>query len=589
MTRLTSAGRRAALGALIGVLTAACVSIPSESSVRAGQPVGVQDDPELISNLPENVPPGPVPGATREEVASGFFAAMLAYPQTAARARQFLTPSAAASWDPGKGLVVYEDQVISERRGGVSVKTEVLGSLDARGSWSSAKPATSKVRARMHLERVSGEWRITDPAAGTFVDRDYFDLYFGEFSLYFFDPTLLVLTPDPVYLLLGDTTATSLVSDLFLGPTRDLAGVARTAVPPDTEVDVAVSTADNGTVEVPLSATVEDLSAEARLLFAAQLTWTLRQLPEVEAISLTVDGSRLDVPGVSVNGVFDVDEFEGYDPAFASKLALFALSPTGLVTVTEDDATVVPGPVAAAAKRARYAAVDPKTSLAAVVERDGRVLVGGISASAEAPAKWFRGSTSLLPPSWDVHKVLWLVDRDPKVGATVFAVTAEGRRQVPAPGIGGKRVKSFAVSRDGVRLAAVVKEAGSSRLVISVIDRDSRDPTDVSLSKARPVISPSLTASRLTGLAWVSPTAVMVLASEQGGERQPFAVSFDGSRASAVGGFLPIEPVSVAAGPNVDAPVVIGGENGAIYVQTPELQWDRFGGSTPLRAPVYPG
>lgn len=570
---------------LVGVLTVACVSIPSDSEVRKGQVVGVQHDPGLITN----VPAGPVPGATREEVVSGFFAAMLAYPPTVATARQFLTPSAAASWDPREGLVVYDDQDIVERPRRVLAETHVLGSLNARGAWSSVKPAASMVTERMRLQRVNGEWRIADPPVGTFVDSDYFDLYFGEFSLYFFDPTLSVLTPDPVYLLLGDTTATSLVSNLLLGPTRDLAGVAATAVPAGTEVDVAVSTAANGLVEVPLTPTVEELSAEGRQLFAAQLTWTLRQLPEVDSISLTVDGDRFDVPGVSIGGEFGVDEFAGYDPAFGRRLALFALSPAGLVTVTEEDATVLPGPIAVAAKRARYAAVDPSASLAAVVDRDGRVLVGGKAASDEAPAVWFRGSTSLLQPSWDVHQVLWLVDSDAKAGATVYAVTADGRRRVPAPGIDGKRVKSFAVSRDGVRLAAVVTEGSSSRLVISVIDREARDPAAVSLSKARPVVSPSFTATHLTGLAWASPTAVMVLASERGGERQPFQVSIDGSRASAVSGFLPVEPVSVAAGPNVDAPVVIGGSNGEIYVQTPELQWDRFGGTTELRAPFYPG
>jgi hypothetical protein len=81
----------------------------------------------------------------------------------------------------------------------------------------------------------------------------------------------------------------------------------------------------------------------------------------------------------------------------------------------------------------------------------------------------------------------------------------------------------------------------------------------------------------------------MVLASEEGGDHQPFEVTIDGSRATAISEFLPIEPVSVAAGPNVDAPVVIGGADGEIYVQTPELQWEPFGGSTQLRAPVYPG
>jgi hypothetical protein len=581
---LPALARRGAVGALIAVLTAACVSIPSSSEVRQVEAVGVQHEPELITN----VPPGPARGATREEVVSGFFAAMLGYPQTPATARQFLTSQAAASWDPGQGLVVYDNQEITERQGGVSVRTHTLGSLNARGSWSSTKPSTSTAQAMMRLRRVGGEWRIISPPAGTLVDSDYFDLYFRPFSLYFFEPTLSVLTPDPIYLLLGEGTATSLVSDLLLGPSRDLAGVAATAAPPDTEVDVAVSISASGQVDVPLSPTVLELSPEGLRLLAAQLTWTLRQLPEVEAISLTVDGNRLDVPGVSVNGVFSVDEFTGYDPSFAAQLALFALSRDGLVTVTEEEATVLPGPIAAAARRARYAAVDPSASLAAVVDRKGRVLVGGTAASAEEPAAWFKGGDSLLRPSWDVHEVLWLIEVT-SGGAKVYAATADGRRRVPAPGLDGEQVEAFAVSRDGVRLAAVVRNGKSSRLVTSVIDRAARDPSAVSLSAAHDVISPGFTATNLTGLAWVSPTAVMVLAREEGGDQQPFEVTIDGSRASAVGGFLPVEPVSVAAGPNVDAPVVIGGANGEIYVQTPELQWDRFGGSTPLRAPVYPG
>lgn len=576
--------RSATLAGMLGLLATACVSIPSSSPVREGQPVGVQHEPELISNAP----PGPAPGASREEVVSGFFAAMLAYPQAASTARQFLTPAAAASWDPGRGLVVYDDQVVVEGRARVSVRTSTLGSLNARGSWTSAQASTSTVRTSLSLQRVQGEWRIKDPAPGTFVDSDYFNLYFSPFSLYFFDPTLSVLTPDPVYVMLGDATATAMVSDLLMGPSRELAGVAVTAAPPDTEVDVAVSISATGRVEVPLSPTVTEMSPEDLQLFAAQLTWTLRQLPEAETIGLTVDGSRLDVPGVSVNGVFGVDEFDGYDPAFATRLTLFALSFEGLVTVTKDDATLLPGSIAATAKRSRSAAVDPSASLAAVVDRDGRVLVGGTAADGEPPVAWFTKGRSLLRPSWDVHDVLWLVDQKAG-GARVYAVTADQRRKVPARGIAGKDVTAFAVSRDGVRLAAIVQKGKSSRLVVSVIDRDAQDPAAASLSAARPVVSPRFTATELTQLAWVSPTAVMVLASEEGADRQPFEINIDGSGATALSGFLPIEPVSVAAGPSVDAPVVIGGAGGEILVQTPELQWEPFGGSTELRAPVYPG
>lgn len=573
-----------ALAGLVALLSAACVSIPTESAVQRSQAVGVQQEPQLITN----VPPGPTPGATRDEVVSGFFAAMLAYPQTLTTARQFLTPGAAASWDPGDGLVVYDDQEIVDSRGVVTVKVHSRGSLDARGKWTSADASNRTRLLGLHLQRVRGEWRITDPAPGTFIDSDYFALYFRPFSLYFFDPTLSVLTPDPVYLMLGDTTATSLVSDLLLGPSRQLTGVVTTAVPPHTELSVGVTTSANGRVDVPLSETVLNLGPEARRLLAAQLMWTLRQLPEVQTISLSVDGAPLDVPGVTVKGVFGVDEFAGYDPSFAGSLGLYALGPQGLVTVTQDTVTPIAGPVAATAKSAQFAAVDPSASLAAVV-RGGTVLVGGTAAAAGPPATWFKGGGSVLRPSWDVHQVLWLIDESPTTGAVVYAVTADGARRVPAPGIDGQDVQAFAVSRDGVRLAAIVGEASASRLVVAVIDREKARPAAVHLSSAVRVSTPGFTATRLTDLAWASPTTLLVLAGDKRADLQPFEVSIDGSNAAAVGGFLPIRPVSVAAGPNVDAPVVIGGSGGEVYVQTPELQWVPFGGSTPLRAPVYPG
>ncbi len=564
------------------LLSASCVSIPTSSPVRQVQAVGVQQEPQLITN----VPPGPTPGATREEVVSGFYAAMLAYPRSSATAKQFLTDDAAASWRAGAGLVVYDDQEIVDRGGVVSVRVHTLGSLDKRGKWTSGSTPAGSGRS-VHLERAQGEWRITDPSAGTFIDSDYFTLYFRPFSLYFFDPTLSVLTPDPVYLMLGDGTATKLVSDLLLGPSPQLAGVVATAVPAGTELDGEVSPSSSGRIDVPVNETVSDLASEERQRLAAQLTWTLRQLPEVQSISVSVTGTRLDVPGVSVKGVFGVDEFAGYDPSFAAQLALFALSGKGMVTVSEEEATPVAGPVGATARKAQFGAVDPSATLAAVV-RGGRVIVGGTAASADAPTPWFIGGESLLRPSWDVHRVLWLIDTT-RAGAVVYAVTPDGIRPVRAPGIDGERVEAFAVSRDGVRLAAIIDGPRASRLVISVIDRDAADPTAVRLSPAHQVVSPGFTATRLSDLAWVSPTALLLLASEPGADPQPFEVSIDGSNASALGGFLPIRPVSVAAGPNVDAPVVIGSSSGEIYVQTPEQQWVRFGGSTRLRAPVYPG
>jgi Lipoprotein LpqB beta-propeller domain/Sporulation and spore germination len=572
-----------ALCAVTALLAAGCAAIPTESPVEQAQATGVQQEPQLITN----VPAGPTPGATREEIVSEFFAAMLAYPQSLTTARQFLTADAATAWDPTDGLVVYDDEEITTSRGQVSVTVHVRGRLDRRGAWTTATAATRTQRIDLRLERERGEWRIANPPNGTFIDNDYFTQYFRQFSLYYFDPTMSVLTPDPVYLMLDDTTATALVSDLLRGPQPDLSGVAATAVPPRTELDVAVTTSNSGRVDVPLTPAVLSLSAEQRRLLAAQLTWTLGQLPEVRRISVTVGGSPVDIPGVTVKGVFSVDEFAGYDPSFASLAGLYALSSKGLVTVSEGHTTPVSAPISKDASAARYVAVDPTAAQAALVV-GRKVLVGGTEATAAEPSVWFRGTGVVIRPSWDVHGVLWVVDNTPS-GARVYTVTASGARRVSAPGIDGRRVSAFAVSRDGVRLVAILSGASSSRLVVSVIDRQADHPAAVQLSPAQRIRSPGFGAVSMSDLAWASPTTLLVLASKKSADPQPYEVSIDGSNASAVGGFLPVRPVSVAAGPNVNAPLVIGGRGGEIYVQTPEQQWLPFGGLSRLRSPVYPG
>ena len=575
------------VAALVGtVLLAGCVSLPDSSSVHEGRaPRAQQDDPQVISNAPV----GPTPGASREQVVAGFLAAMLAYPQTATVARQFLTPAASATWSPGARVVVYEDQEIVQRGRAITVATKPLGSLDERGSWTSATPGNATVTTRLQLARVDGEWRITNPMSGTFVDRDYFERSYDPYSLYFFDPAGRVLTPDPVWLLVGETTATALVKNLLLGPTADLAGVAETAAPPDTDVDVSVVISGAGLAEVPLNETVRNLSAGDLKLFAAQLAWTLRQVLEITAVTITVDGGPVDIPDVGT--IFDVDSFGGFDPAgLAASRQLFALSSQGLVTVTGEGAVPVAGPISAGPDDPSSAGIDPTGSLAALVTSDGTsVVVGGVPAgSIEQPRVWFSGAHDLLRPSWDVHQVLWLIDRTER-GAVISTVTRDGVRGLRAPRLEGQDIIAFAVSRDGVRLAAVVADGERTRLVMAMIDRDPEDPAKVSLRQVHPVVSPEAALQALSGLAWASPTSVVVLANDVGGDREPFEISIDGSAVRSTTGFLPTRPVSVAAGPNVDAPIVVGSASGRIYIQSADLQWTQFGGTDKLRSPVYPG
>jgi Lipoprotein LpqB beta-propeller domain/Sporulation and spore germination len=564
-----------------------CVSIPHSSQIQPGRELSVQDEPQHVTNDP----PGPRPGASRQQVAAGFFAAMLAYPQTVTTAREYLTASAAAHWDPSAGVVVYDGQSFIPRRSGVAVSAQILGTLDRRGVWASARPKASQLAVTLRLLKVRGQWRIANPPPGLYIDNEYFDNDYKKFALYFFDPSKQVLAADPVYLVDDDTAATALVADLVQGPTSALSGAVTTAIPKQTKIAVAVSASPSqpGLAEVPLSDDVLRLSPDDRKLAAAQLAWTLRQVSDIHTLSISVDGRAIDVLGFGSS--FNVNSFSGYDPAgLTGERRLFALNDTGVVSVADGTVT----PVLPAAEP-RSAAVDTRGSLVAYVTSDGSsVEVTGIPAGADVGrSTWVSGATSLLRPSWDFRGLLWLVDTSP-TGSTIKVATGTVVRIVRAPGLAGSDIVSFAVSRDGVRFAAIVRRGGKTRLEISIIDRDHAHRDRVRLGRPHTVLA--LT-SRTSGvqlrdmsqLSWVSPTAVVVLARGDAGVRHPWQVEIDGSRTTDVGQFLPVRPVSLAAGANSQAPIAVGARDGRLYLQEPDLQWVRIGEGPALRMPVYAG
>jgi hypothetical protein len=569
---------------LASCLVSACVSIPQSSPVSPGRSAGVQDSPQHVTNDPA----GPTPGATPFSIAQGFFAAMLAYPQTMATARAYLTTSAAAHWDPTDHVVVYDTLSSTQNRAGVMVSAHALGRLDTRGAWQPVATRRAQMNIELRLVREDREWRIANPPPGLYVDSDYFLSNYGDFSLYFFDPSHAVLAADPVYLVDDDTAATALVNDLIKGPTESLRGAVVSAAPQQTKVAVSVATARSGQADVPLSDEILKLSADQRRLFAAQLAWTLRQLPDVHSVSISVDGVPVDIPGFGTD--FGVNEFQGYDPAgLTGERRLFALSPKGLVAVTPVGLAPVLS-ATPAVRDARSVAIDTKGALAALVSKEGTAVgVYSIPESSDSTrADWIEGATSLLRPSWDFSGVLWAVDDTPD-GAVVYAATADHQRVVAAPGLAGRDIVSFGVSRDGVRFAAIVREGASTRLVISVIHRDPDHPDRVRLAPPRTVLASEVTLSDLSQLAWVSPTAVVLLAKADGGARQPWQLTIDGSGASDVGEFLHARPVALAAGSNVDAPIAVGVAGGSVFVQQSDLQWLQIGAGTALRAPVYAG
>lgn len=570
---------------LIVAVATGCVSIPESSSVRAGRATSAPDEQPLSSNTPD----GPSPGAGRKEIATGYVSALLAFPPAPDVVRQFMTTEAAADWNPQDGLVVYAESNrprLAEKANSVLFRGRALGSLDDRGTWTTARRGERAVSSDFKMARINGEWRLRNPLRGTYVDEDYFSTYYATFALYFFDATTSILAPDPVHMLLGDSLATSLVEDLLAGPTSQVDGAVSSSVPTSASLDVSVSISAAGVAEIPLSDEILQMSADDRRLFAAQLTWTLRPLQEINTIVVTVDGSRLDL---GVGTEISIDSFSGFDPAgLAASRQLYALTGQGLVAVSDTDTTTVSGSILPVSRNARSAAIDPNASLAAVVSADGgTVTIAGLAAADSGTIVWYSGE-DVIRPSWDIHETLWMVDNRAN-GAHLYVADDPDAREVYAPGITGRKVHSIAVSRDGVRLAAVVGHRDDRRLMISVIERDAKNPTRVALRAARRVVTTGVAPARVSSADWVSPTSVATLDDGAGGQLEPLEIEIDGWGVTAFSGFLPTRPVALATGPNVDIPAAISDSRGSVYVQSTDAQWLEIGGSAKIRAPFYPG
>jgi hypothetical protein len=135
--------------------------------------------------------------------------------------------------------------------------------------------------------------------------------------------------------------------------------------------------------------------------------------------------------------------------------------------------------------------------------------------------------TDVLKPAWDIQGQLWLVDRTAS-GAALSVVHSTSARSVDAPGITGKNVKAFVVSRDGTRLVAVLGDRTGDHLVIARILRDSSGRVR-RIADSKPLPVDGGANAPIRDLAWNTPGSVAVLVEPARGTAQVLIAKVDGS------------------------------------------------------------
>jgi hypothetical protein len=309
---------------------------------------------------------------------------------------------------------------------------------------------------------------------------------------------------------------------------------------------------------------------------SAQLVWTLKQLPEFRALSITAEGQPLDVSGPDPQ---PQDGWLTYDPAaMRAEVTPYAVR-EGRVGLFLDGKFVPLGGRAGDGRlRSRSVAVSLDLTRLAVVSADGRTLLVGRLRPARDPVARFRGP-DLSVPSWDSLGNVWIAERS--TGRLWLVPPGDGAA-VPIPLDDFKSagpVTAVRVARDGARVALVAGAGAASRLYVGAVLREGEEST-VQVAALREVL-PELRS--VTDAAWVDATRLAVIGRLDEDADVPLVIDTAGYEVSSI----ELEPglVSIAAAPPPH-PIVAGSRSGRVQQYTATGEWEPLGAGS---SPAYPG
>ncbi len=505
---------------------AGCTTLPESGTIHRQ----AADRPSRPQDAPYFNPPGPAKDGSPSAIVSGFLVAMQANPLSTSVARKFLSERARGTWKPNRGTIVYDAFTVRPTRTGATVRLADTRRLDARGGWRGGSPGRAE-SLEIDLVSEGGQWRIDNPINALVVPTSFFDRAFARFNLYFFDQTGSALLPDPVFIPRGEQTATNLVRGLLAGPGRRLDEISRSALPTRTALDLSVVVTESGVAEVPLSR--ELLQAPPSELSRAvdQLAWTLRQVPGIQRVRITVAGAPVPLAGGRIDApVTSGSEFDAGGTSDAELWGLRGGRVVDLSSTAAASATTVDGAFGKTGYSMRSFAVSESPRRIAAVSGNGTTVFvspaegGTDSTSVSRPVT---GATDVLRPSYDMFGDLWLIDRTAK-GARVLLVSGEEVRPVQIPGVTGTEVAAFSMARDGSRLA--VAYAGNPAPAVRVIDILRTDEGTVSGAGRSQVFAPGVAdTARLVDIGWRDPATLAVLSRATAETSEVGFISSDGS------------------------------------------------------------
>lgn len=545
------------------------LGVPTSGPVEVGAQMGAKAPDQLIRVIGRP----PEPGMTPKDIVAGFLEAATSFDNDHAVAREYLTESASASWDPSSMVSVYEGSLDIQpvTDGVLEVSGTKVASIDRIGTLS-VSGGQAEVNGFFGLQRVAGQWRIAGVPQGLILSRFDLDRSFRTYNVYFFDPTFHTFVADPRTLpTLGTGLATSLVRALVAGPSGWLSPAVSTAFPSDTELQIDAVPVSGGVARVVLPEELQSMDDQARRVLSAQIGWTLRQVPEVSSVDIQAGPQPLLVPGVSSPQV--VDQWSSYDTDIMP-LATSAYLETseGLSTLGAGGVQPVPGPAGRGEPFLGPLVISHNGTEAAGIDPTGNVYRLGLTESSYA--RRIITQRGVVDVELDSAGGLWLVDN---AGNVLIMPSSGDLQAVGLQGVpSGSQIVGIRIARDGVRAAVRLRDAESTYVVLMRIEGLGTDK--LSLAAPRRV---DVRLTNTFAIAWSGDDTLIVLAQE--GTPAKSVYEIDLAKGTMRSLQAPDHTSAIAAAPGF--PILAGASNGTIYELSGSVWRERTDGHWP----VYPG
>lgn len=557
---------------LVAIALTGCANVPVASPVRLATPSPSQQQRGGVTVYPA----GPLQDASEIAVVDGFLESMASYQPGYQVARQFLTPSAQASWSTATGAVQVFDQLstsaLSADGSTVTLTANQVAQVGADGRWTSFLPGRTRT-VPFEMQKVDGQWRIATPPTGVLMSKFDTNREFAAYDLAFFDPDFHWFVSERRFLPARGSLESMLVARLFAGPSSWLAPVVRTAVPEGENATPTVTvTGDSVRISID-DARVSSLGDDERRLLYAQISETLAQVG-ISSVSIVVRQLPLALDGFA-DGPVPVQAWSGFE------LGDQNVSGVRFAFVNNKISVISPGTTGGGlaeqlrGQNGRSCAISQTTDRLAVVDTSGRSV--RLADAAGAKASTILTGASIAQPSFDPAGDLWLADSSTS-GSSVWVYRQGKLVRVDIGTLTRQHITALRVSADGARVALVVQTGKVSSLVLARLQRTGANSV--------PALGAPLTIrvdlDKIDGLAWSTDDTLALLASRGGAPLQPYQVTTDGAAVDNVGSSPSARSLSAELG----QPLLLGGTDGRIYSYEQGVRWQDL---APGENPCYPG